>query len=365
MSRFDSLDLTFDLDPLPIVDRGRCWATTAEETGRTVWTARPGFELPKGAGVGGVRDDGTTVGVRVSAKLLGPDYFDGFTYGTVGHFADLLNRTGFFHGLDADDLLGARVTQAHPFIDVPMGGSIPEYVEAMHLLTATGGDRFRSKGRRGTPTFYAENPGDLMPTRQYGKAPDFGKAKNKDWAHAHPELGARAEAEGLWRIEGYAVGLSQLRRLAWMDGGTPTLSEVLRAPGTPLADSLDGALSRWEARARKPMPLPSIPDNPAAAMQAFANLSAREQKDALYARWICDLADGDLDAARGVLRALHGSKNWHRYLPPVEAELRRRGAAEAVTRAPGLADVNSDPLTSIRSILAGVSGSVRQLERAA
>ena len=367
MSRFDTLSLTFDTEPLPIVDRSRLWAATAHETGRTVWTARPGYELALGSGLNGIRDDGDTVAVRLSAKFLGPAYFDGFTYANAGHVADLLNASGFFHGVRVDDLLAARVTEAHPFLDLPLGDDLPGYVEAMHLLTATGGKAFRSKGRRKTPTFYAEQPGDGFAVRQYGKAADFGKGKkgHREWRIAQPAVVERAEREGLWRVEGYPTGLAQLRRLAWMDKGTPTASDVLRSPGTPLADALDASLERWEARTLRPMPLPSIPNSPAAAVEAFANLSAREIKDALYARWVCDLADGDLDAAQGVLRSLHGSHNWKRYLPPVEAEIRRRAAVEAVRRAPSLAVDDASPLASVRSILSRVTGSVRQLERAA
>lgn len=365
MSRFDSVDLVFDTDPLPIVDRGRCWATTAEETGRTVWTARPGFELPEGLGLNGLKDDGNAVGLRLSAKVMGADYLDGFTYATIGNLADRLRGSGFFPGLDADDLLAARVTRADPYLDLPLGDRLPAYVEALHLVTATGGDRLSTKGRRRTPTFYAKRSGDLFDIRQYGKAADLSKAKNRPLTDAHPGLAARAEASGLWRIEGNAVGVGQLRRLAWMDRGAPTFSDVLRAPGTPLADALDDTFTRWAERATRPMPLPSIPNNPAAAVEAFAGLSPREQKAAIYARWICDLADGDLDAARGLLRALHGPKNWHRQLPPVEAELRRRAAETAAQRAPSLRSDPDGPLAAVRSLLADVLGDVRTLERAA
>lgn len=366
MSRFDTLSLTFDTDPLPIVDRSRLWATTAEETGRTVWTARPGYELALGSGLNGIRDDGDTVAIRLSAKFLGPDYFDGFTYANAGHVADLLNGSGFFYGVKADDLLAARVTEAHPFIDLALGDSIPAYVEAMHLLTATGGKALRSVGRRKSPTFYAEQPGDGFAVRQYGKAADFDKGKkgHREWRTAQPEVVERAKREGLWRVEGFPKGLPQLRRLAWMDKGRPTGSEVLRAPGTPLADALDASLAAWEARTLRPMPLPSIPNNPAAAVEAFANLSPREMKDRLHARYVCDLASGDLEAAKGILRALHGDKNWYRQLPPVEAEIRRRAAVEAVKRAPALAAPDASPLATVRSILSNVAGSVRQLERA-
>lgn len=364
MSRFDSLDLVFDLDPLPIVDRGRCWATTAHETGQTVWVANA-RELGDVPGLSGIRDDGATVGVRVSAKLLGADYFDGFRYETVGTAADLLNGSGFFHGVRADDLLAARVTRADPFLDVPLGDGLSAYVEAMHLLTATGGRRFEAKGRRGTPTFYARPRGDLMPVRQYGKQADFGKAKNRAWGEAFPELPARAQAQGLWRVEGYAVGLRQLRQLAWVERGSPTLSEVLRCPGSPLADSIERDVSHWAARATRPMPLPSIPNNPAAAVDAFSGLSRRDVAAQLHDRWICDLAADDLAAAEGILRALYGPKNWGRYLDSVRAEIEARLAAGAVKRTPALADPDLSPLAAVRSTLADFAGTVRQLERAA
>ena len=365
MSRFDSLDLVFDLDPLPILDRGRMWESVATETGRAVWTARQRFELPVGCGIGGIRDDGATVGLRVSAKILGADYLDGFTYATVGNLAERLNGSGIFHGIQPDDLLAARVTRADPFLDVPLGDRLPAYVEAMHLVTATGGNRLTTKGRRKTPTFYTDRPGDVFSLRQYGKAADLGKAKNRPLTDAHPHLAAHAGAVGLWRVEGNAVGVFALRRLAWMATGTPTLSDVLRAPGCPLADALGDTFTAWAARVTRPMPLPSIPDNPAAAVDTFAGLPPSEVANALHARWIVDMADGDLDAALGILRGLYGPKNWHRTRGPVEAEVIRRAAETAAQRAPALADDPAGPLAAVRSILADVLGDLRKLEQAA
>ena len=359
MKPFDSVELVCETGDLPTINRDRC-RPAGYETG-TVWTAgkRQLREFDEALGLAGIRDDGHSVSLWFSSKIHGPDCLDGTHADNLDALAHRLVATGFVDRITPDQLAGARCTRADPFIDLDLGPDLPAYVQAMHVVTATGGDRFVKRGkRRKTPTFYLTPPSGMIPTRQYGKGADMGKAKNKLLRQVAPDL--ERQTAGLLRVEGMPRGVAHLRRIAWMESGTPTFHDLLTSDATPLSDSLDYALALWEGISRKPMPLPSIPDTVADALDAFGGLSPVEAAKRLLARHALDLAGGDLDAAREILRQNHG-KNWKRTLDGyLTAEATRREASRAgLTRSP-----DRDPVPGIRSILADVCGAVRAAETA-
>lgn len=362
MSCYDSLDITLDTGTLPEVNTERMNGLRDKETGWWIYTmgTKDLEGKPEYLGVGGVRYTPGALSLRFSAKIHGPEYFGGTHRDNADGLAERWRATDILPTVTADDLLRARVTRADPYLDLALGEGLSDYTAAMHVLTETGGDLFRRVGRRSTPTFYAQLGASDMVLRQYGKAPDIRKGgRNRTFRDTHAELGDQAEREGRHRFELNGNSLPHVRRLAWMASGEPTLGDLLNAPpSTPIADTLDRTLGIWESIARKPMPLPSIPNSAAEHLETFADLSPTEAGKRLYARQILDVAGGDLDKAEGILRATHGH-NWKRTLHPyILAEAERRAAVQhGLTRAP-----DRSPVARVRSILSDVFGAVREAE---
>ncbi len=364
MIRLDSLDLEIDTGPLPDFNpRGmRRTVSTDPETSeeRTAHTAG-GRELSGFHGIGGIRVTPEGVGLRVSSKVLGENAPDGIHAGNLPDVCEAFARTGFI-GLSPDHLLGAVVRRGDPFLDVLTEGDGPTS-DALRLVAATGGPGLRSEGRGESVTLYAQLPHALAELRAYPKLPDLLKAKNRAFREAHPSV--LEAARDRLRVELQVQSRRGLRHVAGLTSasGCATLADVLNAPGTPLADALDGVLTRWDARARSPSPLPSMPHT---LDHFLATPSGSFQDDAFrtQAALVVDLAEGDLAAAEAILRARYGAKNWYRYRRHVLAAVEAR--AEMMTarrRSPERPQADEDRPPAARPLRL-VASRLRALEAA-
>lgn len=316
MIRLDSLDLTLDVGPLPVVayDRLRATETADPSTGEVwaAWTAKPAETGLHG--FNGLRATDVDVSFRLSAKALGDAYGCGISNATLDELAERLTGTGLLV-VTPDQLRAARVRRADPFADVPTT-DLPGFAESLRLLGRTSGDSTWTRGRGDGVSLYSLLPGKLGMLRTYEKERELGLAKHRDFRALYPK--AVAAVGGCHRAEVEMQSRKAFRRTAGLAEGVATLADVLDSPRTPVSDALDAVLDTWAGRRRAVRSLPSVPDS-LDAMLAQPKATPNGDAFALLATVYADLCRGDFDAAAAAVRARYGSKNAGRLYPGLRA----------------------------------------------
>lgn len=350
MTRLDSLDVHLDTHPLPSVDRDRLTLAeyTDADTGEmTTQHLVRGHDIDL-HGFNGLKASETGVSLRLSGKALGNRYTDGVSLDTVEELCDRLTATGLIT-LTPTDLLGGTVRRADPFTDV-LTDDLDGVPDALRLIGRTFGQGARTKGKGDAVTLYRTLPDAQGEYRIYSKGLELSRARHADFCKLYPA--AAASVNGRHRLEVEARSYHALRRVAGLAKGSVTVSDVLNATGSPVADALDSMLSTWTGRRRALHSLPTVPQT-IDSLLSLPSASPSADALALLGALVAELTGGDYVASQEVVRARYGSKHAHRIYPAL------RAACEAY-RSPQDLDLHADAVNVLRV----VSDRVRQREAA-